>query len=489
MQGQLHLCSAQQQLRFLGQQPFRAYASRSSVLGQVLYRLFAVDASTGVATGITYSIQQSTTDPSSSRHFFLRSDTGELEVAAWFSSLGEHRLMVEARSDSHPPVQVEVVVRVVRESDTAPRFESEAYELSVPESQAVGRDFSVIQASPLSSSPSSYAIISDTSGGAFSISSRSGLLSLARSLDREEVASYSLMVRYMNDVGFIDAIVIVNVLDTNDNAPNFSSSFYNVSIPEDLAVSTSITTISALDPDEGSNAMVQYTLAGSESTPFTLDPQSGILSVSASLDYERESSYQFAAVATDMGSPTPNNSTVTILVNIININDECPLFESSYYVVDIPSAPPPPSGQPVLSVAAFDPDGLEGGVTYSLSPTGSSPDANVFSLDSGTGEITVVGDVSSSGLYFLNISASNSSCVTPEAFALVEIRVVDVNDHSPVFAMPCNAVLRENPPISTVVTTLNATDEDVGVGGEIFFTLLNTTLFSVDERSGRGEDQ
>ncbi len=485
-----HLASAQQQqqLQFLGQPPFRAYASRSSILGEVLYRLFGVDASTGRPTGITYAIQETVTGPSSSRHFSVRVETGELELVALFSSLGEHRVTVEARSDSHSPVQAEVVVTVVPESDTSPRFEREAYELAVLENQPVGRAFSVIQASPLSPSPSlsGYSTVSETSGGAFSVDSSSGLLSLTRPLDREEVANYSLALRYTFDAGFVDTSVTITVLDANDNAPAFSRTFYNVSIPEDSPVSTSVTTVSASDPDAGSNGMIRYMLGGSVPTDFALDPQSGLLRVSSSLDYERRTGYHLTVVATDMGAPLAKNSTVTVIVNVINVNDECPRFETTHYVVDIPSASPPPPRQLILRVAAFDPDGaaVGGVVNYALASNGDSSGGSVFSLDSETGAVTLTGDISTSGQYSLNISASDAACVVPEAFALVEIRVVAVNEHSPVFAKPCNAALHENPMQGTVVTTLNATDADVGVGGEISFSLLNTTLFSVDARTG-----
>lgn len=60
--------------------------------------------------------------------------------------------------------------------------------------------------------------------------------------------------------------------------------------------------MSAIDPDCGVNAIVNYTLGESFIRPqFSVKPDSGELCVSAPLDYEANSDFEFPVIATDRG--------------------------------------------------------------------------------------------------------------------------------------------------------------------------------------------
>lgn len=479
LKDQLSLGQQQQQLQFLGEQPFRAYASRSTTLGQVLYRLF-VNSISDEAHGITYSISQAT-DPTSSRHFMLSAETGELQLVLLFSSLAEHVLVIEAQSAASNVVaiQAHLSVVVVAESELVSRFERESYNLSVSEDYRVEQPFSVIRAFPLSPvSTNSYSVIGDTSAGRFSIDGTNGLFSIAHSLDREEVDRYFLTIRYSFNSRFIDADVTVSVLDANDNSPHFGEMIYNITVAEDSALSTSVLTVSAVDPDIESNGVIRYSLDPVAATDFSLDSETGVLSVSSELDYERVDHYQFMVTAVDGGSP-PASSEVTVLVNIGNVDDECPRFDNPLYVANIDASQLTPNLL-VLTVRARDPDGLGiDRITYAIVSSSVSGDA--LSLNQMTGDITITN--ATHGQYSVNISASDDACVM-NSFSWVEIRILDTNNHSPMFVTPCNATLPENPPLGTAVMTLAATDADMGVNGEIVYSLLNTSLFSIDSVSG-----
>lgn len=471
-----------QQLQFLGEQPFRAYASRSTTPGQVIYQLFAVNSNAGETGGITYSISQET-DASSSRHFLLSPDTGKLHLSPLlFSSLAEHMLIIEARSEAPNAatvqVQANLLVVVVAESELTPRFERENYNLSLPENSMVDRPFSVIQVFPLSPvSSHSFSVIGDTSAGSFSINVTNGLLSLARSLDREKVDGYSLTIRYSFNNRFIDVGVAVCVLDANDNSPHFGEMIYNVTVSEDADLSSSVLRVSAVDPDIGSNRALRYSLQPA-TADFSLDSQTGVLSVSSVLDYERVDQYQFTVTAMDGGSP-PMSTEVIVIVNIGNVDDECPVFDNPLYLANIHSSQLVPN-MLVLTVSARDPDGFDASrVTYAI--TSSSVNGDAFSLNQMTGEITITNITH--GQYSLNISASDGGC-SMRSFTWVEIRIIDTNSHSPMFNTPCNATLLENPPLGMEVVILTATDDDNGVNGEVTYSLLNTSYFSIDSVSG-----
>ena len=478
---QFSLGQQQQQLQFLGEQPFRAYASRSTTLGQIIYQLFAEDSSSGEARGITYSISQET-DASSSRHFALSSDTGELRLGPFlFSSLAEHLLIIEAQSAAPnvATVQATLQVVVVAESELVPRFERQSYNLSLPENLMVDQPFSIIRAFPLTPvSSHSYSVIGDTSAGSFSINITNGLLSLTRSLDREQVDQYSLTIRFSFNDRFIDVGVAVSVLDTNDNYPRFGELIYNVTVSEDSELSSSVLTVSAVDPDSGSNGALRYLLQPANAADFSLDSQTGVLSISSVLDYERVSRYQFTVTAVDGGSP-PMSTEVNVIINVGNVDDECPRFDNPLYIADIHASQLMP-GMLVLTVSARDPDGFDASrITYAI--ISSSVDGDAFSLSQATGDITITNVTR--GQYSLNISASDGSC-SLRSFTWVEIRIIDTNNHSPMFDTPCNAMLQENQPLGAEVVILTATDADTGVNGEVTYSLLDTSHFSIDSHSG-----
>ena len=473
---QVVLCSSQTytgQLQFLGLQPFSVYASRSTPVPQVLYQLFAINSSNGENTGITYGIVEGMTDASSRRLFTLREETGELVLNSVLYSLVEHTLVVEAQSNSQATVQTRIIVIVVPESDRVSRFEHERYTLSISEDLPVNRTFSVLRGYSLPPSPVSnpYSIVGGTSGGIFAINSSNGLLGISRSLNREQVDSHSLIVRYSFSDGYIDADILIAVLDANDNVPQFSQMIYNVSISETLPLSSQILQVSARDADTGNNALVRYELDSAVTQIFSLDSQSGNLTTLSKLDYERQNWYRFSVTAQDQGIP-PSSSIAVVIVNLINVDDECPVFENSLFIAEIGN--PLASNQVILNIMAIDPDQL-GSVTYSSSDAGS-----IFSLNPATGAISLR-SINAQGIYFLNISASDATCVM-ETYVPVIIRIGVANNRSPEFNTLCVADLTEEPPLGTEIITLRA--EDTNVNDILVYSLSDTSMFSIDASTG-----
>lgn len=60
--------------------------------------------------------------------------------------------------------------------------------------------------------------------------------------------------------------------------------------------------MSAIDPDCGVNAIVNYTLGDAVGRPqFSVKPDTGELCVSSPLDHETNSDFEFPVIATDRG--------------------------------------------------------------------------------------------------------------------------------------------------------------------------------------------
>jgi hypothetical protein len=94
--------------------------------------------------------------------------------------------------------------------------------------------------------------------------------------------------------------------------------------------------VTAVDGDKGANADISYDLVtewGKE--VFSLDPATGIFTLTAELDYERTEHYIFVVSAADNGSPAPLSSTVTVYINVKDVNDNAPVFGEAAYAAAV----------------------------------------------------------------------------------------------------------------------------------------------------------
>lgn len=88
------------------------------------------------------------------------------------------------------------------------------------------------------------------------------------------------------------------VTDTNDNPPTFSESAYSFDIPENAARGSRVGQIKASDPDLGINSQLTYAVISDWANDvFSLNPQTGVFTLTARLDYE-EVSFNFLAIKT-----------------------------------------------------------------------------------------------------------------------------------------------------------------------------------------------
>ena len=101
--------------------------------------------------------------------------------------------------------------------------------------------------------------------------------------------------------------VIVTVEDENDNTPTFPFASFSYLVPEGSPPNSALTpSVTADDPDQGSNGDIQYSLEPqtSASQPFTVDSNTGVVSLApaGTLDREITSSYTFLLQAADQGT-------------------------------------------------------------------------------------------------------------------------------------------------------------------------------------------
>ncbi len=119
----------------------------------------------------------------------------------------------------------------------------------------------------------------------FELASSSGVFKLKSGLDRENVSSYSMVIRAVDSAPSPfelakNLILTVNVLDVNDNKPEYSWPVLNFSIPETLVVGDAAFNVTTTDADAGENGRLTYKLLATNATgTFSLDSNTGVFSV------------------------------------------------------------------------------------------------------------------------------------------------------------------------------------------------------------------
>ncbi|XP_036595932.1 protocadherin-11 X-linked-like [Trichosurus vulpecula] len=280
--------------------------------------------------------------------------------------------------------------------------------------------------------------------------------------------------------------VVIKVKDENDNAPIFSRSSIRVSVLENNAPGAQLTKISATDADSGKNAEITYLIAGDPPSAFSLDRRTGILSAVEQLDREKKDKYTFTVTARDNGVPHLQ-SNATVIVTVLDQNDNSPTFTHSEYNFYVPENLPKHGTVGLITITDND-AGENGAITLTILNSNGT-----FIIDSTNGVIrpNITFDREKQESYTFIVMATDGGRVPRSASAKVTINVVDINDNRPVFIFPPTNYTFQFVPLATEVGTLlyvvMAIDEDTGMNAEIRYQIEDGNqkkLFEVEGASG-----
>ncbi|XP_071389511.1 cadherin-related family member 1a [Centroberyx affinis] len=174
------------------------------------------------------------------------------------------------------------------------------------------------------------------------------------------------------------ADIVIHLLDTNDNAPKFSSDYYIARIPENSPGGSNVVSVTATDPDSGLWGEVKYSIYGSGADLFLIQPTSGIIYTQpwASLDAEVRSKYNFYVKAEDTEG---KYSLAEVFVTVLDLNDHPPEFNENFLEKTMIIGAP-------VKIEAVDDDAEEPNNVIEYSIMKADPN-NIFDIDSDTGEI------------------------------------------------------------------------------------------------------
>ncbi|XP_041862123.1 cadherin-2-like [Melanotaenia boesemani] len=345
--------------------------------------------------------------------------------------------------------------------------------------------------------------------GIFIINPISGQLSVTKPLDREHISNFHLRAHAVDLNGNqvenpID--IVINVIDQNDNRPEFTHTIFNGSVPEGSKPGSFVMALTAVDKDDPktANGMLRYKILSQNpqspsSNMFTINNKTGdIITVAAGLDREKVTQYTLIIQATDMeGNPTYGlSNTATTVIRITDVNDNPPEFTTETFFGEVhenrvnvivtnltvtdKDQPHTPAWSTVYRIIAGDPSGR-----FSI-PT--DPTTN-------EGLLTVVKpiDFELTRSFMLTVEAENEVPLARgihlprQSTATVSVRILDINESPEFSPNPKSIKLEEGLPAGSLLTTFTAQDPDRSMRQSVRYSKLYdpANWLEIDPVNGR----
>ncbi|KAK7085872.1 Protocadherin Fat 4 [Halocaridina rubra] len=462
---------------------------------QLVATVSATDRDSGTNAQVIYQLRR---DSPAAEAFTLDKETGHIFTKMQLDreEVEVYTLTVEA-VDKGTPAQTGtamVVVTVQDKNDNPPRF-TRLFSVNVTENAEVGTFVIQVTSSDRDIGENANATYSFTEnpGGKFYIDPLSGNVTVAGAIDRELKDEYSLKVSAVDGSWRAETPLTITVQDENDNAPEFEKSSYVFNFPELQRSVAFVGQVTATDRDkQGPNSVISYSLKF-PSDFFSVDPSSGEILSKQALQYKHtikgpspENQYHLAVVATDNGKP-PMSSESSVIINVVDANNNPPVFAKDRYFIPVPESSP--IGLSILQLKAIDDRdfGINAEIEYQK-VRGNGTD--YFELEPKSGWITLArpleGRVATQ--YVLLVRAVDQGVPPMEDDVVVTLVVTGENKHTPEFTtLSYQVIVPENEPLGSTIVTLKAEDADAGLNGQVRYSLTSGNeagKFAIHESTG-----
>ncbi|TSK20077.1 Cadherin-1 [Bagarius yarrelli] len=423
-------------------------------------------------TKMVYSITGEGADMHPAGLFTIDRNTGQMYVSQPLDRESKDQYVLQAHAQSSTANIKEpamgVIVEVLDQNDNSPIFTQNPFIGSVPEASKIGFEFRTVSATD-ADDPNTYnadirysivaQIPAEPHPNMFAINPISGAIRNFR--------EYTLDIQAADMQGDGRAVTgkaVITVTDSNDNAPKFVKTTYNVSVPEDQ-VGVVVVKLPVTDDDEPQSSAwaSKFRIVNGDSGGFfniSTGPnkQEGIITTVKALDYEDNRKFTLlVAVENDVPFAKPLlTSTATIIVNVADVN-EAPVFHPKEKTVIKPEDAAVDSELVVYTATDPDTDRNQK-VTYRVG----TDLAGWLTVDKDTGLIKVKSpmDRESSyvkdGKYRALILAVDNDSVPATGTGTLIIELEDVNDNAPIIEDRLIEVCNKDP--SPLL--LSVTDKD-----------------------------
>ncbi|XP_031654406.1 protocadherin beta-16 isoform X31 [Oncorhynchus kisutch] len=417
----------------------------------------------------------------------------------------EHMSLLLTALDGGKPQMsgtMQIHVTVLDANDNAPVFTKTVYMATITENSQKGTVVTTVSASDADKGTNgevSYLISNGMDSGSelFHINA-DGVLILDGPIDYEKARNYQIDIEAIDSGGLSDSSkIIIYVIDVNDNSALINLISMSGSIPEDSRLNTVIAMMSVNDPDSENNGKVHCGI--NENVPFTIKSTSNAfysLITDSDLDRERASEYNISVTCSDEGVPSLSSS-VTLTLQISDVNDNAPVFERSSYEAYIIENNTP--GLSIFTVKARDADWNQNArVSYILedSSINGVPVSSYVSVSADGGVIHAVRSFDYEHIkdFQFHVKAQDGGSPPLNSNVTVKIMIQDQNDNAPQVLYPVqttSSLVAEMVPRSAdvgyLVTKVVAVDVDSGQNAWLSYKLQKATdraLFEVGLQNG-----
>uniref|UniRef100_A0A665X1J0 Cadherin-10-like n=1 Tax=Echeneis naucrates TaxID=173247 RepID=A0A665X1J0_ECHNA len=406
-----------------------------------------------------------------------------------------HAKVLDRNTNAELEPDTEFNIKIHDINDNAPKFAKDIYFASVPEMSEVGTSVVTVTATDAddqtygNSAKLVYSILQGQPY--FSVDSENGTIKTALSgMDREVKENYQVVIQAKDMAGQMGGLsgtttVSITLSDVNDSPPRFA----NRKGP--FSIGGAIGRIKADDPDDGRNAEMEYSIVGGHDTFNIITDQmtqEGIIVIKKALDYESKRDYEFRVEVKNTyldarfihGLQFKDYATVKVTVEDV---DESPVFTRNPYIIEVHEDTA--AGSFVGVVSARDPDADNKLVKYSIDRH--TDLERLFNIDSMNGTITTLKALDREMSKWHNISVVATEINNPRQTTRVPvfIKVLDVNDNAPEFAMSYDTFVCESIKAGEVlIQTISAVDTDEPLVGHkfVFSISASNPNFSIEDR-------
>ncbi|KAM8732970.1 protocadherin gamma-A2-like [Acanthopagrus schlegelii] len=398
---------------------------------------------------------------------------------------------------------IQIFITVLDANDNAPVCTQTEYKTNVKENSLKGAVLTTVSASDADEGPHGHVqyAISNVPEGAldlFHVDQESGVVTLMGTLDYEKFRHFEIDVQASDKGGNSDVCkVMIEVLDTNDNPPAINIMSTSSSISEDVKPGTVLTMMNVQDPDSDENGKVHCVL--DDNAHFKIMSTSNnffTLVTDGELDREIASQYNITVTCSDEGVPSLSSS-VTLTLQISDVNDNAPVFKRSSYEAYIVENNTP--GLSIFTVRARDADWNQNArVSYILedSSVNGVPVSSYVSVSADSGVIHAVRSFDYEQIkdFHFRVKAQDGGSPPLSSNVSVKIMIQDQNDNPPQVLYPVQtggSLVAEMVPRSAdvgyLVTKVVAVDVDSGQNAWLSYKLQKATdraLFEVGLKNG-----
>ncbi|KAM9740533.1 protocadherin alpha-3-like isoform 3-T3 [Menidia menidia] len=334
-----------------------------------------------------------------------------------------------------------------------------------------------------------FQIVSGSKRKYFEINVKTGVLYVNERIDREELCAKSPKCTMSVEAVINNPLKLyrieINILDVNDNAPLFLEGSQTVDIAENTLPGKIFALSETIDADVGKNAVSSFKLTPNDYFSLTTlrggDGVSAELVLQKTLDRERQPFINLTVTAVDGGTP-PKSGTSLVIIHVLDINDNPPVFSQPLYKARLFENTP--VGTSVITLDATDADeGTNGEILYSLRSKGQDRILEIFHIDALTGAIKVKANVDheEQAAFEIRVEASDKAQPPMSAHCKVLVEVIDVNDNAPEIAVTSllNTV-REDAKVGTAIALVSVLDRDGGKNAEVKCKILDDVPFKLE---------